>query len=68
MAASAITQGLGCTQEGETVLGSVLPTDASNMRSPDSVAQTPAMAMGYLERPVTMLELLFSRGLEDITP
>jgi hypothetical protein len=29
--------------------------------------QTPAMAMGYLERPVTMLELLSSRGLEDIT-
>ncbi|MBW4550800.1 MAG: hypothetical protein KME35_06785 [Aphanocapsa sp. GSE-SYN-MK-11-07L] len=28
----------------------------------------PAMAMGYLERPVTMLELLSSRGFKDITP
>jgi hypothetical protein len=30
--------------------------------------QTPAMAMGYLERPVTMLELLFSTGFKFITP
>lgn len=30
--------------------------------------QTPAMAMGYLERPVSMLEFLFSRGLQYITP
>jgi hypothetical protein len=29
--------------------------------------QTPAMAMGYLERPVTMLELLSSRGFKYIT-
>ena len=29
--------------------------------------QTPAMAMGYLERPVTMLELLSSRGFKFIT-
>jgi len=30
--------------------------------------QTPAMAMGYLERPVAMLKILSSRGLECITP
>ncbi len=29
--------------------------------------QTPAMAMGYLERPVSMLELLSSRGFQYIT-
>jgi hypothetical protein len=29
--------------------------------------QTPAMAMGYLDRPVTMLELLFSRGFKCVT-
>jgi hypothetical protein len=28
--------------------------------------QTPAMAMGYLERPVTMIELLSSRGLSTL--
>jgi hypothetical protein len=31
-------------------------------------AQTPAMAMGYLERPVTMIEILSSRGFQFITP
>ena len=30
--------------------------------------QTPAMAMGYLKRPITMLQLLSSRGLQSITP
>jgi hypothetical protein len=30
--------------------------------------QTPAMAMGYLERPVTMIEILSSRGFQFITP
>jgi hypothetical protein len=30
--------------------------------------QTPAMAMGYLERPVSMLEFLSSRGFQSITP
>lgn len=30
--------------------------------------QTPAMAMGYLERPVTIIELLSSRGFNHITP
>jgi hypothetical protein len=30
--------------------------------------KTPAMAMGYLERPVTMLELLSSRSFQYITP
>jgi hypothetical protein len=29
--------------------------------------QTPAMAMGYLERPISMLELLSSRGFNCIT-
>ena len=29
--------------------------------------QTPAMAMGYLHRPVTMLELLSFRSFQDIT-
>lgn len=29
--------------------------------------QTPAMSMGYLERPVTLLELLSSRGFQSIT-
>ena len=30
--------------------------------------QTPAMAMGYLKRPITMLQLLSSRGFQSITP
>ena len=30
--------------------------------------QTPAMAMGYLERPLTMIEILSSRGFQFITP
>jgi hypothetical protein len=29
--------------------------------------QTPAMALGYLDRPITMLELLCSRGFKHIT-
>jgi hypothetical protein len=29
--------------------------------------QTPAMAMGYLERPITMFELLFSKGFKCTT-
>jgi hypothetical protein len=29
--------------------------------------QTPAMAMGYLERPISMIELLSSRGFNCIT-
>jgi hypothetical protein len=29
--------------------------------------QTPAMAMGYLERPITMIEILSSRGFKYIT-
>jgi hypothetical protein len=29
--------------------------------------QTPAMAMGYLERPITMLELLSSKGFKYVT-
>lgn len=29
--------------------------------------QTPAMAIGYIKRPVTMLELLSSRGFKFIT-
>jgi hypothetical protein len=29
--------------------------------------QTPSMAMGYLERPITMLELLSSRGFKYFT-
>jgi hypothetical protein len=30
--------------------------------------ETPAMAMGYINRPVTMLELLTTRGFKYITP
>jgi hypothetical protein len=29
--------------------------------------QTPAMAIGYLDRPITMLELLSSMGFQSIT-
>jgi hypothetical protein len=29
--------------------------------------ETPAMAIGYINRPVTMLELLLTRGFQHIT-
>jgi hypothetical protein len=29
--------------------------------------EPPAMAMGYIDRPVTMLELLSTRGFEYVT-
>jgi hypothetical protein len=30
--------------------------------------ETPAMAMGYIDRPITMLELLSTRGFQYVTP
>jgi hypothetical protein len=30
--------------------------------------ETPAMAIGYINRPVTMLELLSTRGFKHVTP